>query len=188
MDKAGLTKAVITLYGIDENGELGDSTETKPQVKGKEINEITRDMLHASGNKQTEKGSGKQAEIEVQYNPSSIKCSGDMADNNFLKQHSGESIISASPDGTIRTSFTLMLEAASGEDTSVQKKMELVMKFLQKSSKREVMFKWGALLSVKGELIAFSGSFDRFNPAGLPLSGKMNLTIQTSLSGGNTSK
>lgn len=186
MGETALTKAVITLYGIDKDGECGESAETKTQIQGKDINNITKNILNPSREKQPEKNSGKKAEIEVQYNPSSIKYSGNATDKDFLKQHSRESIISAPPDGTIRTSFTLMLEAVSKEDTSVQKRMELIMRFLQKSSKREVMFKWGEQLLVKGELISFSGSFDRFNQRGLPLSGKMNITIQTTLSDSNT--
>ncbi len=186
MGETGLTKAVITLYGIDKEGECSDAKEAKPQISGKDINNITREILNPSQGKQIGKGTEKKTEIEVQYNPASIKYSGSTTDKDFLKQHSRESIISAPPDGTIRTSFTLILEAVSNEDTSVQEKMELVMRFLQKSSKRKVMFKWGKLLSAEGELISFSGSFDRFNKKGLPLSGKMNITIQTDLSGSHT--
>ncbi len=186
MSKTALTKAVITLYGIDEDGKCDKAEGKKPQAKGKEINTITKKVLNMSKEMQAEKGSGEKAEIEVQYNPSSIKYSGSTADQDFLKQHSGENISSESSDGTIRTSFTLMLDAVSPEDTSVQKKMELIMRFLQKSAKREVMFKWGEKLSVKGELISFSGSFDSFNKSGLPISGKMNITIQTAASGSHT--
>lgn len=188
MDEATLTKAVITLYGIDSTGECDEPSEIKTQIRGKDINNVTKNFLNVSREKQTEKNSGKKAEIEVQYNPSSIRCSGNVADRDFLKQHSRESIISSPPDGTIKSSFTLMLEAVAKEDTSVQTRMELMMRFLQKSSKREVMFKWGEYFSLKGELISFSGSFDRFDRKGLPLSGKMNITIQTTLSDDNTKK
>jgi len=186
MSETTLTKAVITLYGIDENGECGESAKTKTQVSGRDINSITQNILNTSKGKQSEKNSERKADIEVQYNPSSIQYSGTAAEKSFLKQQNKESIISVIPDGTIRTSFTLMLEAVSEEDTSVQRKMELIMRFLQKSSKRKVRFKWGELLSVEGELISFRGSFDRFNSKGLPLSGKMSITIQTAVPGRKT--
>lgn len=178
-----LTKAVLVLYGMDEDGNSdGQGTSGRARPPGN-INAVTKSKLNPSGmlKGKPQSGGSKKTEIEVHYNPPSIKYSGQSGGHNVLKQQDMESIYNVAASGTIKTSFTLMLHAASAKDISVQKKMELVMRFIQVSTKREVLFKWGEQLSMGGELIAFSGSFDMFSSSGLPLSGKMEITIQTSI-------
>lgn len=152
-------------------------------------NEAARTMLN--------KGSAGMAsrqdkrEIVVQYNPASIKYSAGITQNRSIKYEKQNNkvckITAITGESAADMSFTLVFHSRFEGDQSVQEQMELLFSMIRKSPAKQVEFLWSNIY-MEGRLVSFSGAYDMFDSTGRPVSGHMDITIETSAKAGRTSK
>jgi hypothetical protein len=123
-----------------------------------------------------------QGVIQVQYNPASIKYSGNVPQektNNLPVNVNGKKMIltTVSSTSTINMSFSLVFHSKYTTDPSVKEQMEYIMNMLSQTRLKVVRFSWANMVAT-GKLVSFSGKYDMFDLTGNPTSGHMDLTIR----------
>jgi hypothetical protein len=118
--------------------------------------------------------------IRVQYNPTSLKFHGSThrEPDKTQVQAQQQGITTIPSWGVLKLSVDLEFAASSVMDTSVADQMNAVLKMMQKSVQKEVVFSW-ANMSVEGKVTYMSGEYLSFYPSGLPKAGKISLQIET---------
>ena len=133
----------------------------------------------------------KNGVIEVQYNPESIKYRTGISEDTDVKSDMEEGqavrITTVTSESVVDMSFTLVFHTKSQEDQYVREQMEMIMDMICNSPTRWVEFSW-ADIHMEGRLVSFSGEYDMFDRAGVPISGHMDITIEASMKAERTSK
>lgn len=160
---------------------------TKEAVQSQ--NEAAREILN-QGSAGIASGQDKR-EIVVQYNPASIKYRVGISENSSIKYEKQKKtvykITTITGEGTADMSFTLVFHSRFEGDQSVQEQMELLLNMIRKSPTKQVEFLWSNIY-MEGRLVSFSGEYDMFDSTGRPISGHMDITIETSTKVERTSK
>jgi hypothetical protein len=117
--------------------------------------------------------------IQVQYNPTSLKFSGRTQKKEDSKQVEAQrqNIPTIPAWGVLSMAVDLVFTAASVTDTSVADRMNDLLRMMQKSKKKEIVFSWADLV-VEGKVTYLSGEYQSFYPSGLPKAGKVSLRIE----------
>ena len=174
----GVRKAILR---IDcENG-------TKEAVSSP--NEAARKILNHGS---TDMAFGQEkCEIVVQYNPASIKYRAGISQNRSIKYERQNKevykITAITGESTADISFTLVFHSRFEGDPSVQEQMDLLFNMIRRSPEKQIEFLWSNIY-VQGRLVSFSGVYDMFDSTGGPISGHMDITIETSTKVERTSK
>lgn len=130
-------------------------------------------------------------EITVQYNPTSIKYHAGMSESSKVKyEKNGKNNHKITPitgEGTVNMSFTLVFHSRFAGDSSVQDQIEMILDMIRNSPAKQVEFSW-ANIHIEGRLVSFSGEYDMFDRSGMPVSGHMDMTVETSAKVEKTSK
>lgn len=128
-------------------------------------------------------GSRDRDEIAVQYNPASIKYHASVTESDKVKyENQGNQdcqITTVSGESTVGISFSLLFHSRYSGDQSVREQMERILDMIRRSSTKQVEFAWSNI-QIEGRLVSFSGEYDMFDPSGVPISGHMDMTIETS--------
>ncbi len=90
-----------------------------------------------------------------------------------------DQITSVTGESSVDMSFSLVFHSRFPGDLSVRQQMERILKMIRQSPTRQVGFRWEGIQMV-GRLVSFSGEYDMFDASGVPVSGHMDLTIETS--------
>jgi hypothetical protein len=130
--------------------------------------------------------------IQVQYNPSSIKYSGNASYDSAppKTETTGDSshvVSTVTSANAINMSFTLVFHSKYTTDQSVKKQMELIMNMIYDSPTKEITFSWGNM-QANGKLVSFSGKYDMFDMTGNPTSGRMDMTMRLNIDDKETEK
>lgn len=177
------SKAVLTI----ECGEGKEDTAGR-QKQGSQ-NQAARRVLEqgavstAVQNTQTDPFDSGTEELTVQYNPASIRYHASVSENSSIKyKNQGnvhDQITSVTGESSVDMSFSLVFHSRFPGDLSVRQQMERILKMIRQSPTRQVGFRWEGIQMV-GRLVSFSGEYDMFDASGVPVSGHMDLTIETS--------
>lgn len=136
-------------------------------------------------------GTGKITEITVQYNPSSIKYRASVSENSSIKyEDQGNThyqITTVTGENSVDMSFSLVFHSRYPGDPSVRQQMEQILDMIRRSPTKQVGFRWSKI-QMEGRLVSFSGEYDMFDASGLPVSGHMDMTIETTAKQEKTSK
>lgn len=127
----------------------------------------------------------KNGMITVQYNPASIKYHASGSTQQDVQTYDvgekTETVNTITRNSSLDVSFELVFHKKDDADDSVREQMELVMKMINQSPTKNVKFAWREI-AVDGKLVSFLGEYDMFDESGNPVSGHMNMTIQTVMS------
>lgn len=118
-----------------------------------------------------------QGKITVQYNPRSIQFSASTKENTGSEQEGNYRITTVTATCTITMTVELIFHAKFPTDTSVKEQMDMFLYLMKKNTGRRIRFSWANMV-FEGEAMSMSASYDMFDPAGNPISGKVNLGIQ----------
>ncbi|MFG6367624.1 MAG: hypothetical protein K1W16_04240 [Lachnospiraceae bacterium] len=189
MSQEMLQKAVLTI-DCAKKGKNTVSNVTDNQKKS--CNQSAKRALEQGGNNiAAQKELHNGAEITVQYNPATIKYRASVTENNNIKyENQGDKsyqIASATGENSVEMSFTLVFHSRFSGDTSVQEQMECIFEMIRQSPTRHVEFQW-AKIHMEGRLVSFSGEYDMFDTAGIPISGHMDMTIENATKVEKTNK
>lgn len=119
-------------------------------------------------------GGVRQRPFLVQYNPTSLKFSGN-AGNYLEEEEEKEPQIPGT--ASLSMSVDLVFYAAGEGDMSVFYTMETMMHTIKTSATKGVKFAWGSTL-VEGEITGFNASYKMFNVMGMPISATVSLSIR----------
>lgn len=153
------------------------------------LNALTRAMLdQRTASPARPQGRAPQAvppadtALTVQYNPQSIRYRARISEGGPQKK---DDITTVTRESTVEMSFTLVFYDQSPEDQAVKERMEQIMDMIHDSPTKRIRFSW-ADIRIEGALTSFSGAYDMFDPSGKPVSGHMDLTIETKMSAQQT--
>lgn len=152
-------------------------------------NEAAREILNqGSAGMASEQ---EKCEIVVQYNPASIKYRAGISQNRSIKYEKQNNkvckITAITGESAADISFTLVFHRRFEGDRSVQEQMELLFNMIRRSPEKQIEFLWSNIY-MQGRLVSFSGAYDMFDRTGSPISGHMDITIETSTKVERTSK
>ncbi|MEZ3460732.1 MAG: hypothetical protein K1W23_00915 [Lachnospiraceae bacterium] len=177
------SKAVLTIECS------GGKEDTAGGQKQGSQNQAARRVLEqgavsaAVQNAQTDPFDSGTEELTVQYNPASIRYHASVSENSSIKyENQGnvhDQITSVTGESSVDMSFSLVFHSRFPGDLSVRQQMERILKMIRQSPTRQVGFRWEGIQMV-GRLVSFSGEYDMFDASGVPVSGHMDLTIETS--------
>ena len=194
-----LCKAILT---IDCSGDREDTASSgKNAREGGQIrrsqNQAARRVLEqgavstAVRNVQTDPFDSDIQELTVQYNPASIRYHASVSENSSIKYENQGNVhdllTSVTGEGSVDMSFSLVFHSCFPGDLSVRQQMEHLLKIIRQSPTRQVGFQWSGI-QMAGRLVSFSGEYDMFDASGVPVSGHMDLTIETSARSEKTSR
>lgn len=180
-EQPAFRKAVLKIDCKEQS--TGDTTAAKSA--GQQQNLAARRALEqggaaAGGNA----GNRDMGEIAVQYNPASIKYRASVTESGRVKYENQGTrncqITSVSGESTVNISFSLLFHSRYSGDQSVREQMERIMDMIRRSSTKQVEFAWSNI-QIAGRLVSFSGEYDMFDSLGVPISGHMDMSIETSV-------
>lgn len=118
-----------------------------------------------------------QGKITVQYNPKSIQFSASTRENTGSEQEGNYRVTTVTATCTITMTVELIFHAKFPTDTSVKEQVDMFLYLMKKNTGRRIRFSWANMM-FEGEAMSLSASYDMFDAAGNPISGKVNLGIQ----------
>lgn len=176
-------KAVLRIDCREKKAGDTAAVAAEKSVRQRQNQAAKRALEQGNANAGAMTGSSDLNGITVQYNPASIKYrAGAEEGGNVKYENQGNNscqITTVSGESTVNMSFTLVFHSRYSGDLLVREQMERILDMIRKSATKQVEFSW-ANIQIEGRLVSFSGEYDMFDVSGMPISGHMDMTIETS--------
>lgn len=186
-DQQTFRKAILR---IDCKEKRTEGTAVAKSVGQQQNQAAKRALEQGSANVSAAAMDSDTDEITVQYNPASIRYRASVTENSKVKcENKGNTsyqITTVTGENTVDMSFTLVFHSREPGDPLVREQMERILDMIRKSATKQVAFSWSNI-QIEGRLVSFSGEYDMFDTSGMPISGHMDMTIETTAKSERTS-